>query len=260
LCDFPPLRLTFSSENTEDTVFAGQGKLKLVVHCKSSEAAEANILKEYAAYKMFNQVSSASYKVRLARINYRDTDHSLKEDNFIRYGFLIESAAELANRVGGVPAHVSGVRLSTLDQQHAARVYVFQYLIGNTDWSLVTAEGDDACCHNGDLFDIQNRRYFVPYDFDLSGLVNARYAKPDASLQIRKVTQRLYRGYCIAPDALEAAIRDIAGEEKDILSVINQVPGLTGKEIEKAVNFLAKFFDQASNAEKLAESFENRCL
>jgi hypothetical protein len=155
---------------------------------------------------------------------------------------------------------VPAVLLSSFDKQHLASVFVFEYLIGNTDWSLVTNEADDSCCHNGDLFDIGSSRYYVPYDFDLSGLVNTRYARPDPSLHISSVTIRRYRGYCISAEALLNAIRAIAGEKNDILGVVTQMPGLPGKDIEKATRFLEKFFEQADKADKLARSFERRCL
>ena len=63
-------------------------------------------------------------------------------------------------------------------------MFVFQYLIANTDWGYVKADDDDACCHNGDLFEIDNQVVFVPYDFDLAGLVNSRYAFPDLPLDL----------------------------------------------------------------------------
>ncbi|MDX1507526.1 MAG: hypothetical protein R3358_04550, partial [Woeseiaceae bacterium] len=169
VCDFPPLRLNFPDDDTAQTIFAGQDKLKLVTHCFDRESAQADILQEYAAYRIFNIISDIGYRVRLLHVTYTDTDGLPGESTFTRYGFLIESASELADRVGGTPVDVSGVSLATLDDGQEAAVYVFQYLIGNTDWSLVTANEDDVCCHNGDLIDIGDARYFVPYDFDLSG-------------------------------------------------------------------------------------------
>jgi hypothetical protein len=65
-------------------------------------------------------------------------------------------------------------------------------MIGNTDWSAVYF-------HNVKLIRTEEGRYLtVPYDFDFSGIVNARYATIDPSLQdrIRRPTQRLYRGFC----------------------------------------------------------------
>jgi hypothetical protein len=260
VCDFPPLRLNFAVEETAQSIFAGENRLKLVTHCRDSKAAQLDTLQEYAAYRIFNLISDVSYKVRLLHITYTDTDGGLKEKEFDRYGFLIESASGLADRIGGQPAEVSAVSLSTLDSNHAAAVFVFQYLIGNTDWSLVTADEDDTCCHNGDLFDVDSMRYYVPYDFDLSGIVNARYARPDPSLRISKVTQRKYRGFCMPTDAVKAALGSINARKTAILDSINQLPGVSQKDSDATIAYLQKFFARASNEDKIVQQFERRCL
>ena len=48
-----------------------------------------------------------------------------------------------------------------------------------------------------------------PYDFDLSGLVNARYAKPNPELPINRVTTRYYQGVCVSEADLEEALSAI---------------------------------------------------
>ena len=260
VCDAPPLRLKFVKSSTKDTVFAGQHKLKLVTHCHDSDRAQTNILQEYSAYKMFSVISDVGYKVRLVSINYIDTEKRLKSDSIVRYGFLIESAPELADRIGGQRVKIPAVTLGSLDNQQAAEVFVFHYMIGNTDWSLVAAEGSEECCHNTHLFDIDSQRFIVPYDFDLSGLVNARYARPDPSLGTKRVTVRRYRGYCISPDALSDATSAIAERRDDILDVIRQVPGLVEKDIKTMDKYLNQFFDKANDVDKLVKSFERRCL
>src|SRR5210317_1213378 len=100
VCDFPPLRLNFASDDTTQTIFAGQDKLKLVTHCRKGGSSQSDTLQEYAAYRIFNLLSDFSYKVRLLRVTYSDTDGRLKENVFDRYGFLIESSSELADRMG----------------------------------------------------------------------------------------------------------------------------------------------------------------
>ncbi len=260
VCDFPPLRVNFSDDTTKQTVFAGQDKLKLVTHCRNGASDQADVLKEYAAYRIFNLITDVSYKVRLAQITYSDTDQGMQEASVDRYGFFIESSSELAGRFGADVVQTAGVTLGSLDTQQAAAVFVFQYLIGNTDWSLVTADLDDTCCHNGDLFEIDSRRYYVPFDFDLSGLVDARYARPDRSLGMRSVTQRRYRGYCISPEALKDAIRAISARKDDILGVVVQVPGFTEKDISTAVKYLDEFFEMTEDVDQLAKSFDRKCL
>lgn len=260
VCSFPPLRLRFDEDSSEQTLFAGQSKLKLVTHCIKRESGEKNLLEEYAAYKIFNLISEVSYRVRLVRVTYTDLDGKLDQTTFDRYGIVIESASELAERVGGQRSEIEAVSLRSVNNRQAARVFIFQYLIGNTDWSLVAANNDDACCHNGDLFHIGSQLFIVPYDFDLSGLVNARYAKPDPSLRISRVTQRLYRGYCIPADALAQALGDINVAQENIVSEIHQIPGFTQKDIDKTVKYLDRFFDKADDENELLQSFERRCL
>jgi len=260
VCDFPPLRFNFSGSETEQTVFADQDKLKLVTHCKKKEVAQVDALQEFAAYRIFNIISDIGYKVRLLRITYQDTDERRKDKATERYGFLIESRDELADRVGGQPANVTGVSLRSLDDDQAALVYVFQYLIGNTDWSLAKSDDDDVCCHNGDILDIDSKHFYVPYDFDLAGLVDAKYAYPDPALPIRKVTQRMYRGYCTSRDALQRALGIVKARRADILGVLSAIPGLPEDDREKGIDYLDKFFTRADDEEKLLLSFERRCL
>lgn len=259
-CDFPPLRLNFASDDATQTIFEGQDKLKLVTHCLDRKSSQIDTLQEYAAYRIFNLISDIGYKVRLLHITYTDTDGILEEETSDRYGFLIESSSELANRVGAQPLNETGVSLRSLDDKQEAAVYVFQYLIGNTDWSLVTADEDDTCCHNGDLFEIDSVRYYVPYDFDLSGLVNTRYARPDPSLRISKVTKRLYRGFCVPTDQLRDALDIVNSRRAEILDVIRQLPEVSQRDTEATTKYVEKFFVRASDEDKLVRSFERSCL
>jgi hypothetical protein len=254
------LRLDFAEDADVLSPFVGQRRLKLVTHCGKSKRSETYLLKEYAAYRIFNLLTDVGYRVRLVRINYTDSDGVLNPSTFRRYGFLIESASGLADRVGGSPVDADGMSLRSFDQEHLAKVFVFQYLIGNTDWSLVTAYLDDTCCHNGDIFEIGSRRFYVPFDFDLSGLVNTRYAKPDPSLRISRVTHRWYRGHCISSESLYTAIRAINAKSDAIRAAVRSIPELPRKDADVAIRYLDGFFEKAEDEHRLVRSFERRCL
>jgi len=256
ICAFPPLRLNFTGSDTRQTVFEGQKKLKLVTHCRNGDGGDTSLLEEYATYRIFSLLSEYSYRVRLLHISYEDPGDAAKQ----QYGFVIEPKKQLLTRTGGEWAKLPGVRLSRLEDKQAALVYVFQYLVGNTDWSLVTAEGSDTCCHNIDLLAIDSQLNLVPYDFDLSGLVNAGYAKPDASLHIKSVRQRRYRGYCTDNEALADAIRRIKSKKAEILRVFEELPGYPDKAEADNVKYLGKFFEMAENEPKLIKSFAKACL
>jgi hypothetical protein len=260
VCDFPPLRIRFSDDDTDGTIFAGQNKLKLVTQCQKDKSARANVLEEFAAYRIFNVISDISFKVRLLHVRYTDTGGRLQDGLVEQLGFLIESKTSLADRLGAEPVALAGIKRSSLDGQQAAAVFVFQYLIANTDWSLVAADDEDECCHNGELFKAATGLYYVPYDFDLSGLVNAHYASPDRSLGMRSVTQRRYRGYCVPPDTILSSISRINAMSSDILRVPSEIPGMEPRNIAASVKFLQRFFAQAEDEEKLTKSFDKRCL
>ena len=260
VCKFPPLRLNFKAQATTETVFENQDKLKLVTHCREKDAAEQDMLKEYMAYRIFNMLSEKSYRVRLVSITYVDTDPTGSGETLKRYGYLIESSNELAERIDATKVARTGVSRKSLDSQQASLVYVFQYLIGNTDWSIVTADTDEFCCHNIDLFETDSEFALVPYDFDLSGLVDSSYAKPDPSLRVRSVRWRLYRGYCLPTDNLTGALQAIAGYEQEITELPMDIPGLVPREKEIASRYLGEYFKSVKNIEKTVKKFDSRCL
>lgn len=262
VCGFPPLRLRFPVEGTGQTAFAGQDKLKLVTHCKSNrQKSENNVLEEYTAYRIFNLISDAGYRVRLLRIHYEDTDGKLKHLDRPYYGILIESDRELAARVGGEVSKISGVPYSRLNDNQTALVYVFQYLIGNTDWSFISAEGEEACCHNIHLIEKNGGLYPIPYDFDFSGFVKASYAKPNSSVGTRSVTQRVYRGYCKLPiDRVAAALEKITALRESIMSLVEQSPVAGDEDTDSRVPYIGGFFEEAEDSTKLLKQFDGDCV
>ena len=100
----------------------------------------------------------------------------------------------------------------------------------------------------------------MPYDFDLAGLVNARYAYPDSKLRIKRVTQRLYRGLCTDRDTLRGALRAVTSKRDEILAVVGEVPGLEPENVKWSTNYLVRFFEQAENEERLLNTFEKHCI
>ena len=181
-CAFPPLLMDFPKKKTKNTLFAKQNKLKLVTHCQNDEW----VVREYLVYKLYNLLTDLSFRARLARVTYADSLGKRPAET--HWGFLLEDDSEVAkrNRV-----KVSTLKQSTMayaDSLSMATVAVFEYMIGNTDWSV-------PYLHNIRLFDDgQAGSLPVPYDFDYSGIVEASYAIPPEQLGIQSVRERLYRG------------------------------------------------------------------
>jgi hypothetical protein len=175
--------------------------------------------------------------------------------------FAIEPTSALVERVGGRERELPGISRKNLNQEHTALVYVFHYLVGNTDWSLVTALGDEYCCHNGKLMQKDQSIYLLPYDFDLVGLVNASYAIPAEGARIEKVTERSYRGYCMEDDApLREAILTSVALQPEIEKIFDDLPVLDEKDLEKDRKFIAKYFARAENEDRLLREFRRYCI
>ena len=97
-------------------------------------------------------------------------------------------------------------------------------------------------------------------DLDLSGLVNAPYAKPDPSLRIPRVTTRLYRGYCVDRPHLQAALDRTRSSREAIVDELRQIPIADDGQVDKMVKYLDSFFRKAEKDEKMLAKFEKRCL
>lgn len=258
VCEFLPLRLNFKKSEVDGTLFAGQDKLKLVVPCHTSERAEKNLLEEYAIYRMFNLLTPAGYRVRLLRTTFEDTAADGEAETV--HTFLLEPEAQLAARLGGERSDRADVALDRLDEQQMALVYVFQYLVGNVDWSLVLADGGDRCCHNGTLIQTAADLLYVPYDFDLSGFVDAPYAFPPPELRLKSVTQRRYRGFCTDRVHLQQALRTIVSKRPEMVAVVRSLPVLSDRDKARRIAYLDQFFRAAGNEERLLDRFERRCI
>jgi hypothetical protein len=126
-------------------------------------------------------------------------------DTRSKVAFLIEDEDAMAARNRGRMVDATQFHPSRMEGAHAVTVALFNYMIANSDWSPVFF-------HNSVLLRTEDGRYLtVPYDFDWSGAVNARYATPDPSLDIRNVRQRVYRGFCrpeLAHGSAVGAFRD----------------------------------------------------
>jgi hypothetical protein len=259
VCRFPPLRLDFGRDGDVASAFSGYDKIKLVTHCSDKSKDDNVLYDEYFAYRLFALLTDKSYRTRWVNIRYVDSDEP-DSPALDRMGFLVEPDDAFAERTGTEYRELPGVVYSKLDDAHATLVYVFQYLIGNTDWSLVLADGDDECCHNGDLFEADSGLLLVPYDFDLAGIVDASYAKPDPSLRIRSVRSRLYRGYCTDPGTVRAALEAVVARQAPIMELAKTTPAASPDDLEERIDYLQEFFEEAEDLEDMLETFERRCI
>ena len=189
-CDYPPLSLNLKKSQTDGTLLDKQNKLKLVIHCDYSERYEQTVLREYLAYRILNAVTDMSFRVRLLRVTYVNTEK--RGEGQVRYAFLIEHKNRLAERYDLKDLKIERTSVSSIQADRLNLTSVFEFLIGNTDFSPVAGAPDDECCHNYVLFGNNvDPIIAIPYDFDQSGFVDAPYAQPNPQFHIRSVRQRV---------------------------------------------------------------------
>ncbi len=198
-CDFPPLRLNISNKETKGTLFRDLQKPKFVNVCNDRNNYEQLTLQEMQLYRIYQLLTPASHRVRTLRVAYADSASGKVEAT--RYAFLFEDPDELADRLGGRMTKIKGAGADDLDPALAAIVYLFQFMIGNTDFSF-------NGLHNGEIVSRPDGSAALPiaYDFDFSGAVNAPYATVDPRLSVKRVRDRIYRGFCAFKPELPGAI------------------------------------------------------
>lgn len=251
ICSFPPIKLNFKKKAVNGTVFEGQDKLKLVAYCKDVDVTEMYVLKEYLVYKMYNHITDYSFKVRLAKITYRDINDKGKDVE--RYGFLIEDDDRMAERIGGKVSEITISNQDRCERIALDQCTVFQYMIGNTDWSI-------SKLHNVKLVTLENGNIIpIPYDFDYCGLVDAQYATPPEELSITSVTERLFRGYCRLPGTYEKVVTNFNENKDGIYNEVNNLDPLDERYKKNVVKYLDGFYKIVNDPKQLQRRIYDSC-
>jgi hypothetical protein len=258
-CAYPPVRLNFKTSQTKKTLFHKQDKLKLVVHCSRSAQFQQIILQEYLAYRFLNTLTDLSMRVRLLQVTYIDTDKQRQREP--RYAFLIEHKDRTAKRLELKPLTVKGTTVAEVNPELLNLTSVFQYFIGNTDFSPIAGPAGEDCCHNYILF--QNPGNLItpiPYDFDQAGLVDAPYANPNPMFGLRTVRQRHYRGRCLNNSYVDASVQRFKDEQEAIYSLIEEQQGLSDKARKNLLSYVDKFYNLIADPDKVEKSLRKRCV
>jgi hypothetical protein len=259
ICDLPPLWLNFKKSEVKDTLFDKQDKLKLAVHCQDSERYQQTLLREYMAYRILNLATPKSFRVRLLRVTWADTEG--KREQQVRYAFLLEHKNRLAKRIDRKDLKIDETSVAALDPQHLNLTSVFQFLIGNTDFSPIAKPEYNECCHNYVLFsNDKDLLVAIPYDFDQSGIVSAPYALPGHQFDIRSVRQRVYRGRCQNNDYIDDSIDRFKAVRNNIFALIETQEGLTDKVRDILADYVQQFYDIADDPRKVTRLMKGKCI
>jgi hypothetical protein len=254
-CDTPPLRLNFADKDTKGTIWHNVDKPKFVSVCKDRDSYEQYVLQEMQLYRIYQLLTPASHRVRAMRVTYVDSATGKVE--LTRYAFAFEDPDKLAARFGGKLIKTKGATADDLDPEASAITYLFEYMIGNTDFSF-------NGLHNGELLQKPNGTPLVPiaYDFDFSGAVNTQYATVDPKLSVRRVRDRLYRGYCDFNAEVLPATKLFIDKKAAIYGLYKDDLGklMDPKIVDETLSWFDEFYESISTPRRLENDLLGACL
>jgi len=251
-CNFPPLRIDIPGKEAQGTLFEGQDKLKLVTPCQDGrDQYEQYVLQEYLVYRVYQLLTPVGFRVRLLTITYEDPDGGY--DTRTKTAFFIEEDEAMAARNRGLVQEFQQFHPAAMEAEQDALVGLFQYMIGNTDFSTTHF-------HNAVMIRTEDGRFLiVPYDFDWSGVVNARYAVPNELLPIRSVSQRIFRGFC-RPDVDDAVLIQRFNEQREVIWALYEgMPGLDDGVKKRSLEYYESFYEIVNDPRRYNREITRAC-
>ena len=246
-CNYTPLKVKIKKSRAKGTLFEGNKRLKIILPCLNFKSKNDKVINEYMAYKLYELVSPYHFSTRLVSFQFTDNRGKNKKSHDLM-SVLIEDDKTVAKRLNGKVLEGKFHPLNHEDLS-SVRNAIFQFMIGNTDYSTMYQ-------HNEKLLFINNKIIPVPYDFDMSGLVNASYSVVSningEDIGISKVTQRLFRGFKRDQEIFNKVRAEFLENKSKMLAVVKSLAPYYDEEKEhrKALEFIEEFYEVISNDKK----------
>lgn len=249
-CKYPPILLNFKKSATpKSSVFKGQDKIKFVTPCRG----DTYVIHEYLVYKLYNILTPKSFRVRLVKVIYQDSVANRTSDPL--YGILLEEEKQMAKRNQSHSVKAKKVPPRHTQKEDFLQMAVFQFMIGNTDWSVRYRQNIKLI--RVDSTDLPST---VPYDFDHAGIVRAIYAKPAPALKMASTLQRRYRGYCMPNMNEFKPVFETFNAHKNAFYAIYEGNPLLSAGYQKAtLKFLDQFYETINDPKKANKDFSYPC-
>lgn len=249
-CFMPGLKLNFRKDSLGP--MAKFKELKLSNGCNTGDEAGQLVIKEFLAYKIYNLLTEKSLRVRLMKVNFKDA--AGKKKPYTQFAFMIEDVDEMAKRNGMV--EIEGINFDTevTNREQMTLVALFEYLIGNTDWSVKAYHNIKLIGPKGDN---NTRPYAVAYDFDICGLVNPPYATISELLQdqISTVRDRLNRGFPRSLEEMKEAIKIFNAKREEINALVKNNAYLSAKEKSITIDYINDFYKIVNDDKQVNKIF-----
>jgi len=229
----PPLKIFFDKESLEQKGLAKFNDMKIVNYCtENKEIARELLLKEYTAYKMYNELTEESFRVKFLKINYQDTQSKRKLKQWV---IIIEDTAEMRDRIGAKKYKMADeIADNNFDTSRIQVTALFQYMIGNADWNMLLEK-------NTKVVEKEGKVITIPYDFDFSGLVNPPYGTANTLYNLTTLTERVYLGP--TGGNLSSIIKYFNSKKDDFVEIIESDRWLLEESKEVMITYLETFYE-----------------
>jgi hypothetical protein len=238
--EMPPLKLNFKKGDLADSGLSLFDDFKLVTQCVEDESiAKELLLKEYMAYKIYNEITDYSFRVQFLKINFKD---AISGEVTQQWGFIIEDTAQLRARIGGEKYEKEfGINADSVNQDQFKSMALFQYMIGNLDWDVYKK------VHNVKLIQKDGQLLTIPYDFDFSGIVAAPYTTFNPKYNIKSFKDRLYLGDPNDLKDMDLTIELFKSKKEGIIELIKSFKILDRDERKDLISFINSFYKETDN-------------
>lgn len=236
IATIPPLKIKVKKKLLEAAGLDTLNELKLVLPTTLDKTGEELLLREYIIYRMYEEVCDYHVRARLINLTLLNTSNK-DEAKYSLKAILLEDEEETAARLGGSMEETFGYTIDSLQAETSALMVLFQYMIGNTDWSI--PEQRNVRFLRLDT----GERLPVPFDFDFAGLVNAPYATPQSGLGLRSVRDRRLLAEGIPADTITKAAQRLKDHKKDFYTLCRSGV-LSGETSGQMIRYLDEYFQE----------------
>ncbi|MGB7842995.1 MAG: hypothetical protein WBL21_09405 [Salinimicrobium sp.] len=252
-CFFTPIKMKIKKEDRAGTLFQGNKNLKLVMRCRKDRSDDDLVVKEYMCYKLYESISPYAFSTRLMDLSLTNEGKRKSTDYKVK-AFIIEDDKQVAKRANAEV--LEGFQRNTMFMQDslAALQDVFQYMIGNTDWS-----SDQQ--HNVKMMLLPSKaKVPVPYDYDMSGLVNASYSEVNPLIPVENVRERHFRGLCRDEELGEYVRLKYIELEPTLWETVRSLRDqMRPHEVVAVEDYLEDFFSLVKDRKKFEENILQKC-
>ncbi len=248
VCFFPPVKVNFKDKELyKQQLDSSIDKLKVVFQCRAGDQNSEFLIREKLGYELYQVINPDFY------VLHKQVKFECMDGGKLKYtldALIVEDEGEIADRMTAKVIETGRIMPAALEKDMYLRMTFFQYMIGNTDWSIPNK-------HNIEMIKVPGTAKVIPmpYDFDYAALVGTSYAVPHETLPIKSIFERYFMGHgLMEADALKTA--QYFMEKKDaLLKVVDACEGLSDKAKGNVKKFLEPFFEIVANEKQTLRTF-----